>query len=166
MVGYNSLEYQLQYLSSKKQNSHKHMKTQDFNNHSRLVAGWHGITFFALLALLIGSFVNLAHAAPENLYSASLICLVAVILGFFFAYTRIFALKAQDRAIKAEESLRYYIMTGKALPAELKISQIIALRFASDAEYLALLDRAIKENLSNKEIKLAIQNWKADYYRV
>jgi hypothetical protein len=57
-------------------------------------------------------------------------------------------------------------MTGKALPTELTISQIIALRFASDAEYLALLDRAIKENLSNKEIKLAIQNWKADYYRV
>jgi hypothetical protein len=78
----------------------------------------------------------------------------------------VFALKAQDRAINAEESLRYYIMTGKALPNELTISQIIALRFASDAEYLALLDRAIKDNLSNKEIKMAIQQWKGDYHRV
>jgi hypothetical protein len=46
------------------------------------------------------------------------------------------------------------------------MGQIIALRFASDSEYLSLIERAIKENLSNKEIKLAIQNWKADYYRV
>ena len=57
-------------------------------------------------------------------------------------------------------------MTGKALPTELSIGQIIALRFASDAEYLALVERAIKENLSSKEIKMAIQNWKADYHRV
>jgi uncharacterized protein YeeX (DUF496 family) len=46
------------------------------------------------------------------------------------------------------------------------LPQIIALRFAPDSEYLALLDRAIKENLSNKDIKAAIQNWKADYHRL
>ena len=166
MVGYNSLEYQLQYLSSKKQNSHKHMKTQDFNNHSRLVARWHGITFFALLALLIGSFINLAHAAPENLYSASLICLVAVILGFFFAYTRIFALKAQDRAIRAEENLRHFALTGKLLSASLRIHQIIALRFAADEEFVALAQKAADEKLSSKDIKMSIRNWRADYYRV
>jgi hypothetical protein len=142
------------------------MKTQDFSNHSRLVAGWHGITFFALLALLIGSFINLAHAAPENLYSASLICLVAVILGFFFAYTRIFALKAQDRAIRAEENLRHFALTGKLLSASLRINQIIALRFASDEEFVALAQKAADEKLSGKNIKMAIQNWRADYYRV
>jgi hypothetical protein len=81
-------------------------------------------------------------------------------------YARSFPLKAQDRAIRAEEGLRYYIMTGKALPKELRIGQIIALRFASDEEYLALLDRAIKENLGSKEIKAAIQHWKGDYHRV
>ena len=97
---------------------------------------------------------------------ASLVVLIAVIFVFIAWYARVFALKAQDRAINAEESLRYYIMTGKALPNELTISQIIALRFASDAEYLALLDRAIKDNLSNKEIKMAIQQWKGDYHRV
>jgi hypothetical protein len=46
------------------------------------------------------------------------------------------------------------------------LPQIIALRFAPDSEYLALLDLAIKENLSNKEIKAAIQNWKADHHRL
>lgn len=142
------------------------MKTQNFSNHSRLVAGWHGITFFAILALLVGSFVNLAHSASDNLYSASLICLVAVILGFFFAYARIFALKAQDRAIRAEENLRHFAMTGKLLPQELRIGQIIALRFASDNEFVSLVQKAAQEKLSSKEIKIAIQNWRADHHRV
>lgn len=142
------------------------MKTQNFSNHSRLVAGWHGITFLAILALLIGSFINLYHSAAENLYSASLICLVAIILGFFFAYARIFALKAQDRAIRAEENLRHFALTGKLLPAALRLSQIIALRFASDDEFVALAQKAADEKLSNKDIKMAIQNWRADHHRV
>ncbi|TAH09566.1 MAG: hypothetical protein EAZ12_06250 [Sphingobacteriia bacterium] len=142
------------------------MKTQNFSNHRRLVAGWHGITFLAILALLIGSFINLSHSASENLYSASLICLVAIILGFIFAYARLFALKAQDRAIRAEENLRYFAMTGKLLPKELRIGQIIALRFASDDEFVALAQKAAAENLSSKAIKTAIQNWRADHHRV
>jgi hypothetical protein len=142
------------------------MQQQNFKNHSRLVGGWHGLTFFSILSLLIGSFVNLFHAAKENLYSASLLCLCAFIFLFLFAYVRIFALKAQDRAIRAEESLRYFILTGKAIDSRLRIGQIIALRFASDDEFVALCNRAATENLSNKAIKESIQNWKADYYRV
>jgi len=46
------------------------------------------------------------------------------------------------------------------------MSQIIALRFASDEEFPALLDRAVKEELSSNDIKTAITNWKGDYYRV
>ncbi len=142
------------------------MTAQNFKNHAKLVPGFHYVGLLSILALLIGSFINLSHSAPENLYSASLICLVAFIAVILWIYTRTFSLKAQDRAIRAEENLRYYVMTGKLFPQELTVQQIIALRFASDAEFLALVEKAIKENLSNKEIKLAIQNWKADYYRV
>ncbi len=142
------------------------MKPQNFGNHSRLVGGWHGITFFAILALLVGSFINLYHSAAANLYSASLICLVAFILGFFFAFVRIFALKAQDRAIRAEENLRHFALTGKLLPQGLRYNQIIALRFASDDELVALAQKAAEEKLSSKDIKIAIQNWRADYHRV
>ena len=131
-----------------------------------MVPGFHYVTFGLLFALLGGSINYIIKATPENKYLASLVVLIAIIFVLIAWYARTFALKAQDRAIKAEEGLRYFIMTGKAFPSELKLSQIIALRFASDAEYLALLDRAIKENLSNKEIKMAIQNWKADYHRV
>jgi len=142
------------------------MTAQNFKNHAKLVPGFHYVGLLSILALLIGSFINLSHSAPENLYSASLICLVAFIAVILWIYTRTFSLKAQDRAIRAEENLRYYVMTGKLFPQELTVQQIIALRFAPDTEFLALVEKAIKENLSNKEIKLAIQNWKADYYRV
>jgi hypothetical protein len=142
------------------------MKQQNFKNHGRLVAGYHGLTFFSILALLIGSFVNLFHAEKGALYSASLLCLCAFIFLLLFWFIRTFALKAQDRAIRAEESLRYFILTGKAIDSRLSIGQIIALRFASDDEFVALSNRAATENLSSKGIKEAIQNWKADFYRV
>ena len=142
------------------------MSTQNFKNHAQMVPGFHYLGMLSILALVGGSINYLLRATPENKYLASLLVLVSIILVILWIYIRVFPLKAQDRAIKAEAALRYFIMTGKAMPTELKMGQIIALRFASDNEYLALLERAVKENLSNKEIKLAIQNWKADHYRV
>ncbi len=142
------------------------MKEQNFKNHGRLVKGFHGVLFVALMALLAGSINYLTHTTQDNLYLASLVVLIAVILLLLASYVRSFPLKAQDRAIRAEENLRYYVMTGKLLPQELKMSQIIALRFSSDEEFLSLLERALKEKLTSKQIKLAIKNWKADHYRV
>jgi sulfopyruvate decarboxylase TPP-binding subunit len=85
-------------------------------------------------------------------------------LSSFFG--RSFALRAQDRAIRAEENMRHFIMTGKALPSALRIRQIIGLRFASDEEFLELIKDAIENNLKEKQIKAKIKNWKADFYRV
>ena len=142
------------------------MQEQNFKNHAILVPGFHYIGMLSILALLGGSINYLCCATPENKYLAALLTLAAFIFAVLWIYIRTFPLKAQDRAIRAEENLRYYVLTGKLFPAELKMPQIIALRFAPDNEYLALLDRAIKENLSNKEIKAAIQNWKADHHRL
>jgi hypothetical protein len=142
------------------------MKVQNVKNHTRLVAGWHGVTFFGMLALLIGSFINLSHSAPENVYSASLICLIAFIFIFLFWFVRVFALKAQDRAIRAEENLRCFVLTGKLLDSRLHLNQIIALRFASDDEVVALAKKAVDESLSSKAIKQSIIHWKADEHRV
>ncbi len=144
------------------------MQEQNFSNHSRLVKGFHGLTAIAITALIIGSFVNLYHSFQQdgNLYSASLICLAGLIMVLLFWYIRSFPLKAQDRAIRAEESFRYYILTGKPLDNRLRLSQIIALRFASDAEFPSLVEKAVSENLSNTDIKKAIQHWRADHHRV
>jgi hypothetical protein len=87
------------------------------------------------------------------------------LIGFYW-YTRWFALRAQDRAIRAEENFRHFILTGKPLDSRLRMGQIIALRFASDEEMPALAKRAVEEKLSQKEIKKAIKTWKPDYNRV
>jgi len=142
------------------------MKEQNFKNHSRFVIGYHGVTFLAIVALLIGSVINLVKSSSDSLYVSSLLVLVPVILLVVFFYARSFALKAQDRAIRAEENFRHYLLTGKPLSDKLTIRQIIGLRFASDEEFLALVDKAITENLSEKEIKQQVKNWKADNYRV
>jgi len=140
---------------------------QNFRNHGRMVPGYHYVLSLLLLTGLIGSIINLCQSeGTEAYYSASLITLLFVCGFLIAAFTRTFALKAQDRAIKAEEGLRYFILTGKSLPTGLKIRQIIGLRFASDEEFPKLAEKAVKENLSEKAIKQAIQNWKADTYRV
>lgn len=142
------------------------MKQQNFKNHGKWVVGYHIITFLAILVLIIGAIRGLLSSSDDNLYLASLLVLISFILLFMFYFLRIFALKAQDRAIRAEEKLRYYILTGKSLSSKITTRQIIGLRFASDEEFAVLVEKVEKENLSKKEIKKAIQNWKPDLYRV
>ena len=143
------------------------MQDQHYKNHSRLVPLYHFVLLPSILALLIGSGINLVQSwDTEGLYSASLICLLAVIVFLLAWFTRGFALKAQDRAIRAEENLRYFAITGKLLDSKLRTSQIVALRFAPNNEFVDLAHRAVAENLSPQAIKQAIQNWKGDYHRV
>lgn len=140
---------------------------QNFKNHTRFVTGYHVILALLLLSGLIGSTINLFGSfGTDQLYSASLILLLFLCCIMVTWYTRVFPLKAQDRAIRAEENFRHFILSGKPLPAGLRISQIVALRFASDEEFLALVQKALAENMTNKAIKLLIKNWKPDYHRV
>ena len=106
------------------------------------------------------------YSTRANLYSAWLIVLVAFIILSLYIHSRVFALKAQDRAIRAEESLRYFILTGKPLDHRLTLGQIIALRFASDEEMPALAEKAVTHGLSNDDIKKQIRVWRMDVHRV
>ena len=144
------------------------MSTQNYANHRRYVPVFHVVLFPLLAATLVGSCVNLYKSLGDHqrIYSASLILALTVCTVLLFFLTRIFALKAQDRAIRAEENLRHLAFTGKLFDPRLSIRQIIGLRFAPDAEFLALAKRAADENLSEDDIKRAIKDWKADTYRV
>lgn len=136
---------------------------QNFKNHTRFNPPFH---FFAVPATLIGlGFSIYAFTEKQDLNNA-LIIFAFLLVGFALAFARVYALKVQDRTIISDEKLRYFILTNKMLPSQLTMGQIIALRFASDEEFFALSERAISENLSSKEIKIAIKNWKADNYRV
>lgn len=142
------------------------MAQQNYSNHARMVPGYHYLAFALWLALFIGSLVNLFHSTPDTHYSAALIVVMNILIVLIGYYARSFALRAQDRAIRAEENLRHFVLTGKPLDSRLRMSQIIALRFAGDEEFVALAQKAVDENLSAKTIKQSISNWKADTYRV
>jgi Zn-dependent protease with chaperone function len=141
---------------------------QNFKNHTRFVPGFHFILGTLIIVGLLGASIGIFHtlnASKLDLHNALLIIILFVAMALLFWYSRTFAIKAQDRAIRAEENLRYFSLTGKLFPAELKMGQIIALRFATNDEFLSLVDKAIAENLSSKEIKMAIKNWRGDYHR-
>jgi hypothetical protein len=143
------------------------MAAQNYANHRRFVPMYHAVLFGLLLVTLIGAINNVRRAVGTDvMYSASLIVALVVINLFLFIFCRSFALRAQDRAIRAEENLRHFILTGKPLDGRLTIRQVIGLRFAADAEFVELARRTAEEGLSEDAIKKAIKEWKADEYRV
>lgn len=141
---------------------------QNFKNHNRYVPGYHYFASLLLLAITIGAGRNLWQSLDDEhrLYNAALIMAIAVVLWIIYWYTRAFALKAQDRVIMLEEKLRHKQVTGRPLDPRLRPSQIIALRFASDAEFPALAAKAAAENMGSRQIKQSITSWRADRYRV
>jgi glucan phosphoethanolaminetransferase (alkaline phosphatase superfamily) len=138
---------------------------QNYKNHRSIVPTYHGLTWLPTLALLIGAIINLVNSSKENLYSASLIVLIALIIISILLHARSFALRAQDRAIRAEENLRHFILTGRPLDSRLRLGQVIALRFASDEEFPALAQRAAEEGLTSNAIKKEVKHWRPDYHR-
>jgi len=142
------------------------MKEQNFSNHGRLVPMYHYVASGLLLFGLVFSVINLIRSEKNEYFSAVLLLISFLLFSLLFWFTRLFALKAQDRAIRAEENFRHFILSGKPLDKHLRLGQIIALRFASDEELISLAERAVTEKLSSKLIKKAIKNWRPDYYRV
>lgn len=144
------------------------MESQSYANHRQFVPMFHAVLFGILVLTLIGACVNLYESwgNHDRLYSAALILVLTFCALLSWVFIRIFPLKAQDRAIRAEENLRHFALTGKLLDPRLGIRQIIALRFAPDDEFVALARRAAEEGLAPDAIKRAVKNWRADTYRV
>jgi hypothetical protein len=138
---------------------------QVYSNHRQWVPLYHFLTFAAMGTLLIGSILYFIKNRGESLMLPFLLILMVLTLISVSFHCRSFALKAQDRAIRAEENLRYFILTGKPLNPNLSLYQIIALRFASDEEFVSLTGKAIEQDLKPDEIKRLITNWRPDYHR-
>jgi hypothetical protein len=144
------------------------MEEQSYAKHAKYVPLYHGVLFGIIFLTLIGSVVNLLHSLDDHsrLYNASLICAISFALVLLFFFSRVFPLKAQDRAIRAEENLRHYVLAGKLLDNRLSVKQIVALRFASDGEFVALAAKAANESLPPDSIKRAVKIWRIDTYRL
>lgn len=144
------------------------MSLQNKSNHKRLSPMYHGVLFIMVLTSVALSiyFFATATGSNANLTLPVILIVQSIALLILMLLTRVFALKAQDRAIRAEESLRHFILSGKPIHPKLRLGQIIALRFASDEELIDLTDKTVAENLSQTQIKDLIKNWKADTHRV
>lgn len=144
------------------------MKSQDYKNHTRIHPLYHYVLSLLVLGTLIAAVTNMVRAINKgtNILQAVILVFIMIIIIIVTALVRMYALKAQDRAIRAEESLRYYVLTGKLPDPALTMGQIVALRFAEDSEFADLCKKAATEGLKPADIKKAIKNWKADHNRV
>lgn len=143
------------------------MTEQNFANHAKTVPAFH---FFVLpvLFLNVGWSVYRWKVSLWSLDGAvSVLTSVAILMGFLLA--RMFALSVQDRVIRMEERLRCERLLPQDLQpriVEFEPSQLISLRFASDAELPALARKVLDEKIKDrKAIKQQIKNWRPDYLR-
>jgi hypothetical protein len=139
---------------------------QNRSNHVRRDPEFHFFLVLALLLLLLWSVIHLV----RHVGTTSIAFVVIAILMLLTALkARTYALKVQDRVIRLEERLRLSALLAEPLRSrmvELTEAQVIALRFASDAEVPALVQRTPTENLAAKQIKEEIREWRPDYWRV
>ena len=124
------------------------MSTQNYQNHSTLkylsrTQITHYILITSIVFIAAGNFIRSLYLQNERIH-ALLILLIGISLFLAYFIYRGYSIKAQDRAIRAEENLRHFVLTGSLLDKNLKISQIVALRFASDEEFVELTQRALK----------------------
>jgi len=142
---------------------------QNFKNHSRLDPPYHFFIVIVLLANVIVTIVNAVHLWSEQPFTAVWRVLVSVALLMLAFKARSYPLAAQDRVIRLEEQLRFAALlpaNDLAQTSKLNIGQIVALRFVSDEELPGVVHRALTENLTPKQIKATIKDWRPDYTRV
>jgi hypothetical protein len=139
---------------------------QSYSNYTRYDPLFH---FFILPVFAITLIATIVHLVRRpSLHSAWLVVVMIAAIAAIFKI-RLYALKVQDRVIRLEERLRLASLLDPALRPripEFTESQLIALRFASDAELPALAARTLNEKLSASDIKKSIQHWRPDYWRV
>ena len=141
-------------------------RSQTFATHKRFDPLFH---FFALPVFAISVIPATIYFVWRPGWLSAWIFLVSVAAAIAVLKLRLYALRVQDRIIRLEERLRLAALLSEPLCSripELIEGQLVAIRFASDAEVPALVERALAQNLSRTDIKKAIQTWRPDYWRV
>ena len=137
------------------------MTRQTYANHAYRPIAWN-IAFAGATVAFVMLLVDAAYDFTSERFALALLGGV-VVLGV--SLTRTFALRLQNRIIRLEMQVRLARLGRAADFDRLSLRQLIALRFASDAEMPALIDRAIAEKLDGKQIKQAVKDWQGDYLR-
>jgi type VI protein secretion system component VasK len=147
------------------------MAELSYATHRKFVPGYHYVTFGILIVNFIWAVWRLFAPIPGvPVFDRILAIAVAVALMLIALYARTFPLRAQDRIIRIEERARLERLLPDDLKGrigELSTGQLIALRFASDAE-VAELTRAVLDQGIRKpdDVKKKIREWRADHLRM
>ena len=140
---------------------------QTYENHTRFVPLYHYVTGPVFLLNFLWSVYRLVTGfSVDTIVGVG----VALALIFLFFFARAFALSAQDRVISLEERLRMQTLLPDDLKSRINdytADQLVALRFASDAELPDLARKVLDENVGDrKSIKELVKAWRPDYQRV
>jgi hypothetical protein len=140
---------------------------QTYENHTRWHAPFHFFLAPVLLTNVVVAVVQLVRDPNLDRIWWLVVSMALVVMG---ALVRTYPLKAQDRIIRLEESLRYYQLLPEELAARaasLTTAQTVALRFAPDEELEGLVREVLAGGLTKPdEIKRAVKGWRADTLRV
>ena len=143
------------------------MPEQNFANHVKLVPTFHFFVIPVLTLNFVWSIFKLVHT--WFMWDALIGVLAAAALVVLAFRARLFALSVQDRVIRLEERMRFERLLPDDLKtriAEFQPGQLVALRFACDAELPALARKVLNDNLTDrKAIKKMVQTWRPDYLR-
>ena len=139
--------------------------TQSYENHRQRRP-----VYLALYAVFFADIVWATwHAIQAPGFATVLAVITAIALLVLTFYARVFALVVQDRLIRLEMRLRMRELLPAALHArihEFTKAQLVALRFASDAELPALAETVLRDKITDqKTIKQMIKNWQGDFLR-
>jgi hypothetical protein len=139
---------------------------QNYSNHAKFDPLFH---FFLAPIGLINLMISIYSCVRNPTLDRGWIIVISLAGLLAIFKMRVYSLKVQDRVIRLEERLRLSRLINTSLSAripDLTEGQLIALRFACDAEAPALAEKALAGNMKPKEIKQAIVNWRPDYFRV
>src|SRR5437588_3459507 len=139
---------------------------QNYENHGRFDPWFHFFLVPIASISLVAAIVNLVRFPRFGSAWLVVIAIASVVAVFKM---RLYSLKVQDRVIRLEERVRLQQILAEPLRSrvpELTVGQLVALRFASDAELPSLVTRALNEKLSKDDLKKAVVVWRADFFRV
>ena len=142
-------------------------RPQNYSNHARFDPLYHFVlSAIILVTLVMGIGYCWRHS---NSLKAVWVLFAEAALVIIYIRLRTYPLKTQDRIIRLEERLRLMLLLPETLRPrinELTESQLVAIRFVPDEEIPEIFEKALKHNLSNKQIKELVKNWRADHFRV
>ena len=142
------------------------MATQTYDNH-RYNPKLTGVGFMLVLVAIVSLALRWFGIGGRVMFAAGLAALIAANL-VLLAISRAYTTKLQNRLIRLEmrmQCAQFLSAAQMAALSRISMPQLVALRFASDGEVPALLERAEREGLTNDQIKRAIKNWIPDWDR-